>query len=71
MRLTNSTTDENEYKKRISTKLGKKIQSLQFLPACLDGIQKDKTIEFQNQKLKTSYLIDIVHNLILKYYFEN
>jgi hypothetical protein len=70
MRLTNSTTDEQEYKKRISTKLGKKIQSLQFLPICLDGIQKDKTINFENQKLKTSYLIDIVHNLILKYYFK-
>ena len=62
MRLTNSTTDEQEYKKRISTKLGKKIQSLQFLPACLDGIQKDKTIEFilNNTSKRTIYFFQNV-----------
>lgn len=44
--------------------------SLQFLPARLESISRLKKVEFKNQNLKPSYLIDIVHNLILKYYFK-
>lgn len=48
---------------------GKKC-SLQFLPVSLETISKQKNFTYKGQKLKTSYLIDIVHNLILKYYFK-
>lgn len=43
---------------------------LQFLPEILDGVSSEKHIQFNGQKLKSSYLIDIIHNLILKYYFK-
>jgi len=46
-----------------------KKSSLQFLPQALDDLSKHKHFFFKSQKLKTAYLIDIVHNLILKYYF--
>lgn len=54
----------------LSRKISNKKYSLQFLPVCFDGIKSIKTINYKNQKLKTSYLIDIVNNLILKYYFK-
>ncbi len=44
--------------------------SLQFLPEKLESISTLKKVKFNNQNLKPSYLIDIVHNLILKYYFK-
>ena len=43
---------------------------LQFLPSSLESISKQKNFTYKGQKLKTSYLIDIVHSLILKYYFK-
>jgi hypothetical protein len=58
------------WRSEITKKLNKKKQSLQFLPKCLESISDKKTIDFNNQKIKTSYLIDITHNLILKYYFK-
>jgi hypothetical protein len=58
------------YRSEITKKLNKKKESLQFLPKCLEKISKTKTIEFSGQKIKTMYLVDIVHNLILKYYFK-
>ena len=54
----------------VSKRIDDKSFSLQFLPECLYGISTIKTLEFNNTKLKTNYLIDIVHNLILKYYFK-
>jgi hypothetical protein len=36
----------------------------------LYGISNIKSLEFNGVKLKTNYLIDIVHTLILKYYFK-
>jgi hypothetical protein len=58
----------------ISNELAKKIAnkefSLQFLPECFDNIKDEKYVNFKGEKLKTSYLIDIVNNLILKYYFK-
>ena len=42
----------------------------QFLPSKLEPISKNKFVQFKNRNLKSSYLIDIVHNLILKFYFK-
>jgi hypothetical protein len=45
-------------------------QSLQFLPDCLVEISKSKNFFYKNQKLKSAYLIDVIHNMLLKYYFK-
>jgi len=59
-----------EYKEtKIRTKIDGKKFSLQFLPEKLDSESTVTTFEYSNKKLKSAYLIDIVHNLILKYYF--
>jgi len=60
----------NESSDSVAKRIDDKLFSLQFLPECLYGISTIKTLEFNNVKLKTNYLIDIVHNLILKYYFK-
>lgn len=54
----------------LKNKLSKKRFSLQFLPESLVSISKVKKISFNDKNLKTSYLIDIVHNMLLKYYFK-
>ena len=54
----------------IRKKLEEKKHSLQFLPISLDSISKNKKFLYKGRLLKTSYLIDISHNLILKYYFK-
>ena len=46
-----------------------KKYSLQFLPEKLLKISELKNITFNSEKLKTAYIIDIVHNLLLKFYF--
>jgi len=56
--------------KTIREKLNDKKHSLQFLPIKLKELSKTQTFLFNNQKLKTSYVVDIIHNLILKYYFK-
>ncbi len=43
----------------------------QFLPICLEDISKSQTLVFDGNRLKSNYIIDIVHNLLLKYYFKN
>ena len=58
------------YRSNISSKLNKKTKSLQFLPEVLKPISQLKTINFNNKKIKVPYLIDIIHNLMLKYYFK-
>ena len=45
-------------------------KSLQFLPECLMDISKEKNFLYKDQKLKSAYVIDIIHNLLLKYYFK-
>ena len=57
-------------KKSATKKLSDKKYSTQFLPECLIEISKISHIYYKDEKLKSSYLIDIVHNLILKYYFK-
>jgi hypothetical protein len=54
----------------IKKNLESKSNSRQFLPHCLCSISKDKNFTYKGQKLKLSYLVDITHNLILKYYFK-
>jgi len=54
----------------IRQKLEEKKNSLQFLPQSLENLSKEKTFIYKGQKLKPAYAIDIVHNLILKYYFK-
>ena len=46
-----------------------KKSSLQFLPEQMIDISKQKSFEYKGKKLKSAYLIDIIHNLILRYYF--
>lgn len=58
------------YRSSISSKINKKTKSLQFLPKCLEDIYSKKNFTFNGQKLKSRYIIDIVHNLLLKYYFK-
>lgn len=68
MRISNEL--ESVYRSTITQKLEKKTKSLQFLPFCLEEISEKKYIYFSEKKLKTTYLIDVVHNMILKYYFK-
>lgn len=48
-----------------------KTHLLQFLPNRLEDIKNKKTIEYKQYHLKSAYLIDIVHSLIIKYYYKN
>jgi hypothetical protein len=63
-----------EYKPKTKYNFRKKLEtkkySIQFLPESLISESQQKNFQFKGVKLKTSYLIDIVHNLILKYYFK-
>jgi hypothetical protein len=59
---------DNKYES-IKSKLNSKKYSLQFLPECMEELSLIKKISYNSNNLKTSYLIDIIHNLILKYYF--
>ncbi len=68
MRISNEL--ESVYRSTITQKLDKKTKSLQFLPKSLEEISKKKHFYFSEKKLKTAYIIDIVHNMILKYYFK-
>jgi hypothetical protein len=47
-----------------------KKNSLQFLPESLVELSKSTHFQYKETKLKTAYIIDIVHNLLLKYYFK-
>lgn len=61
-----------EFKEKdyLRNKIDKKKHSLQFLPESLEEISKVKKISYSGVELKTPYIIDIVHNLLLKYYFK-
>lgn len=53
----------------IRKKLESKKSSLQFLPVKMLPVSATKKFEFKGHQHKTAYAIDIVHNMILKYYF--
>lgn len=54
----------------INKNLSNKKFGLQFLPKSLENLTRQKYFDYKGQKLKSAYAIDIVHNLILKYYFK-
>lgn len=54
----------------IKSKIKNKKYSLQFLPKCLESLSKQESFMFEGKKLKTTYVVDILHNLLLKYYFK-
>ena len=54
----------------IRKKLKSKERTLQFLPIKMKYLVEQKNILHNNKKIKTAYLVDIIHNLILKYYFK-
>ena len=62
-----SSTDSS---KNIVEKLNKKTFLLQYLPSALEYLESEKYINYKSEKLKTDYLIDIIHNMVLKYYFK-
>jgi len=43
----------------------------QFIPREFEYLTTLKTIEYKGQNIKSAYLINIIHELILKYYFTN
>lgn len=51
-------------------KVTKRSHVLQFLPKILDELSKSPNFEYGGKRLKSSYVIDLLHNLILKYYFK-
>lgn len=59
-----------KYYSSITKNLSGKNCSLQFLPISLEEFSKQKNFIYKDHKLKTAYVIDIIHNLILKYYFK-
>lgn len=50
--------------------LDNKLYSLQFLPEIIKDLTNSKEFIFNNKTLKTNYIVDIIHNLLLKYYFK-
>jgi len=62
--------DLSYHKTNLIDNLKNKKTLLQFLPHCLFEISKKKIIQFRDSKIKSSYLIDLVHTLMLKYYFK-
>lgn len=51
-------------------RIEQRSEILQFLPESLEELSKKKTINYNSKNLKTSYIIDIIHNLIFKYYYK-
>ena len=51
-------------------KVTKRLHVLQFLPKILEELSKSPNFEYGGKRLKSSYVIDLLHNLILKYYFK-
>ena len=49
----------------------KKEFFLQFVPEKMMHLLNVKKVTYKNKNLKSAYLIDIVHGMILKYYFKN
>ena len=43
----------------------------QFIPDKFEYLTKIKTVDYKEVRLKTAYLINIIHELILKFYFSN
>jgi len=55
---------------KLLKKLDKKTYLLQYLPNFFYEKKENKFIVYKDKKLKIDYLIDLVSNLILKYYYK-
>ena len=55
---------------RTKEKIENKTEILQFLPEQLEHLSKVNKIRYNSENLKTSYIIDILHGLIYKYYID-
>lgn len=55
---------------KIRKSLESKISLLQFFPKVLDEKVRNKTFVYGEKTLKKDYMIDIVHTLLLKYFFK-
>jgi hypothetical protein len=53
----------------IRKKLASKKSSLQFLPVKMLPMSSKRNFDYNGKILKTAYAVDIIHNMILKYYF--
>ncbi len=53
----------------IKNKLSDKKYLLQFLPERIEDLSKNKVITFKSKRLKVAYIVDLVHHLVLKYYY--
>lgn len=62
--------EEYSLKQKIKRNVESKKWCIQFLPTSLETESSIKKISHNGVLLKTSYIIDIIHNLILKYYFK-
>lgn len=54
----------------LASRIQNKRFSLQFLPQKFQYISNLKKITYKDKNLKPTYIIDLVHNLLLKYYFK-
>lgn len=54
----------------LANKIKRKKYSLQFLPQIFEDFRINNHVIYKGQKLKVDYIIDLVNNLILKYYFK-
>lgn len=54
----------------LANKIKRKKYSLQFLPQIFEEFRNKNHVIYKGEKLKIDYIIDIVNNLILKYYFK-
>lgn len=62
---------EIKQKRLISNKsISTKKTSIQFLPNCLSYLSLKEFFIHKEKKLKSAYIIDLIHTLILKYYFK-
>ena len=57
--------------KLASPKVKKEVSYLlQFLPENLEPLSKVELFEFKGKKLKSAYIVDLVHSLLLKFFFK-
>ena len=54
---------------KIKDKIETKKYCLQYLPKSIENLANEKTVFYNGKYIKTAYLIDIMHFLLLKYYF--
>ena len=54
--------------RKTKEKIENKTEILQFLPESLEHLSKVNKIRYNKENLKTSYIIDIIHSLIFKFY---